>query len=169
MENYTRIAKSIRMHHLMAAIVFGVLAGILIFGVIIGTGNYHQWIIGLAATAGAIVLFCFIGFFMAAASCAKIHHRIRVCGGTISMESETFVPCAAELSHGKEWLVYHKENTYLFWTKKMIREIKMLSQERTRCELAVYSSLHPEGEAIYCSYDKEALQELKEWITSSQM
>jgi hypothetical protein len=169
MENYKRIAKSIRMHHLMAAVVMGVLMGILIFGIILGTGSYNQWLMGLAATAGVLVLFCVIGFFLAEAACAKIHHRIRVCEGTVSMESETFVPCAKELSHGREWLVYHKENTYLFWTKKMIREIKIVSQKRNRCTLAVYSNLHPEGEAISCSYDEEALQELKAWITSSQM
>jgi hypothetical protein len=82
------------------------------------------------------------------------------------MEAETFVPCTKELSHGSEWLVYHKDNTYLFWTKKNIHTIKIVTQKKTHYQLAVYSTLHPEGEAIKCTASAEQMEELKNWLAA---
>jgi hypothetical protein len=65
MENYKRIAKSIRMHHLMAAIVCSVLASAVVFALIIGTKNYNQWLMGLAVSGGILVVFCIVSLLLA--------------------------------------------------------------------------------------------------------
>jgi hypothetical protein len=156
------------MHHLMIAIAYSVLVSAIVFAVIILTGNYDQWLMGLAVSGGILVVFCLAGLLMGTAASGKIHRRIRACDGKTAMESEHFIPCAKELSYGQEWLVYHKENTYLFWTKKNIHEIKVVSQKHNRCVLAVYSTLHPEGEAIHCSYDEASMNDLKEWLNTPE-
>jgi hypothetical protein len=169
MEYYRKIAKGIQIHHLMAAIVTAVVISALIFVFIICTGNYSQWVMGLLASAIALVICVLVGFFSASLACGRIHHRIHSCDGAVSLESETFTPCAKELSYGSEWLVYHKENTYLFWTKKNIHQIKLVSQKRNRCVLAIYSTLHPEGEAVKCSYDEASMDSLRQWLSSTGM
>ena len=164
MENYKKIAKSIRMHHLMLAIVYGVIASALLFAVMIVTKNYGMWLIGLGVTACILVVFCLAGLLSAGAACAKIHRRIRSCDGTVAMESEDFTSCAKELSFGSQWLVYHKENTYLFWTRKNIHQIKVVSEKKNSFVLAVYSTLHPEGEALKCTGNRESLESLNTWL-----
>lgn len=164
MENYKRIAKDIKMHHLMMSLVYSVLAAVFVFGLMIVLKQYDQWLMGLEVTAVIVAAFCLIGFWMATVACAKIHHRIRVCAGTAPLESETFTACTKELSHGNEWLVYHRNNTYLFWTKKNIQNVKVLNEKPRSFTLAVYSTIHPEGESVTCTGKKDAMVELNNWL-----
>jgi hypothetical protein len=167
MEDYKRIAKSIRMHHLMVSLVCSAGLGLVLFAVMIAAGSQSQWLVGLEVTGGMIVLFAVIALLSAAASGRRIHKRIVANDGSISLESESFTACAKELSYGKEWLVYHHENTYLFWAKKNIHAIKVLSQKKNHLRLAVYSTLHPEGEAIRCTGGSETAETLQKWLSSA--
>lgn len=167
MENYKKIAKSIRLYHLMVSLVCGVIANVIMFAVIFLTGNSSQLMWGAAVAAGIFIVFVLIGMMNAVKACGRIHHRIRSCEGKTAMEAENFIPCAKELAYGNEWLVYHHDNTYLFWTKKNIHEIRVLSQKKNHYQIAVYSTLHPEGERISCTGTEEDLNGLKQWMASS--
>jgi hypothetical protein len=167
MEDYKRIAKSIRMHHLMVSLVCSAGLGLVLFAVMIAVGSQSQWLIGLEVTGGIFVLSALIALITAAGAGRRIHKRIVANDGSISLENESFTSCAKELSYGKEWLVYHHENTYLFWTKKNIHQIKVISQKKNHLQLAVYSTLHPEGESIRCTAGAETADALQKWLSSA--
>lgn len=165
MEYYKRIAKDFRMHHLMVSLILSVIVSALIFAFMIVTGNGSQWINGLIVTAGIVVAFCLAGLIIASMTNGRIRRRIKACQGASAIENEILTPCAKELSYGSEWLIYHHDNTYLFWTKKNIQQIKVISQKKNHCVLAVYSTLHPEGEGLKCTAEPQAVEALLQWAS----
>ena len=94
--------------------------------------------------------------------------RIKACAGSVSLEQEAYYNIAKQLACGKEWLVYHNRNTYLFWTKGVITKIDLVQRNglMNKGTLIIYSQMHPEGEEVrFTSSSKENIEKLMAWYT----
>ncbi len=163
-----RIYTDLRASFVLTSLAAGLCICIVITAVSIATNTLSQLFRGVIGSLAFTTLLVLVSLILAQGQVHKLKKRIKACAGSVSLEQEAYYNIAKQLACGKEWLVYHNRNTYLFWTKGVITKIDLVQRNglMNKGTLIIYSQMHPEGEEVrFTSSSKENIEKLMAWYT----
>ncbi len=145
-----RMKKDIRMSSVMSAVILGMIAGEIMLGICIQTHSYSEWMNVLIVTACTTLVLIILSVIRAAYINHRLKKRIQKCGASVSLDDQVYTKVSNELCYGSEWLVYHKGNTYLVWTKDTITSIEIVKSKKLydKGTVIIHSELNENGEAV---------------------
>lgn len=142
-----KIKHNVFISNLMNAITLGCMMGLFILAIAVKCNQAQDLLLVSGMILVILLVFSFLSLFITTPHNHKIVKRYKQCSQTIPLEEDSYMKLAKQLYVGKEWMIYHHQTTYLFFSKQDITNMTYTTKGR-KLILAIYTTLHPEGEAI---------------------
>jgi hypothetical protein len=159
-----RISKNIRRSTLSGWLLAASLIDLGIGAFLVATGSTSQTRTALIVMLAVTAAFALIGIFCGGYRASSFRKRVKKMGK--GLNEEKFIPCAANLYYGENWLAWHQGSRYLVWRKDHVTKIRIIERNGlgTRGKAAVYSDTGHGGEAVsFHGSNLESLKALQMW------